>query len=149
MAKRVAITGEGNNTTGVRFTPQRWTISQAALDFNAPFQKINTGLRKIGAEPDYNKTFSTIQICNAIYSSYELERIEKMRREAEDHRIENLKKQMSLISKQAVLEFVFDAASAIRQVVMSSQLSKEEKEEVCQELEEQFSADALTRKIVS
>jgi hypothetical protein len=149
MAKRVAITGEGENTTGVRFTPQRWTISQAALDFNAPFQKINTGLRKIGAEPDSNKTFSTLQICAAIYSSYELERIEKMRREAEDHKIENLKKSMSLVSKQAVLEFMYDAAAAIRQIVMSSQMDKGEKEELCQELEEQFTENALTRKIVS
>lgn len=112
----------------------RWSISSAAREFSIGRETLRKRLAGSG-EVAADGTYTTKQICAAIYGDKEAASIRLKDAQAETAEIENAKAKGKLISVEAAAILNRRVATAIRQIILRLPLSKEQRQEVLAEIQ--------------
>jgi hypothetical protein len=114
--------------------PIQWTLSAAHAEFGMHRDTIKGRLTRIGEQPSADGYWTTQQICAAVFGDMDGEKLRKMKGEADKIEMENRKTTGELIDVPAVIEVGQRFTFAIRQVIVNSKLSQEDKQAVLNEL---------------
>jgi len=119
-----------------RFTRIRWTIQQAAPEFDIHSATLAKRIKTLGVEPGEDKKFSTKQICDAVFGNLDGEKLAKIKAERELLEIELAKERKKLIESDVAFRVWEGVVVSIRQIIKSSALSDTEKNSILQNLRE-------------
>ena len=122
-------TSEGS---GRRLDQVKWTIEKASNgEFPISNKALAASIRSLGLKPLIDgRWYSTGQICEAVFGSFELEKIREMKANADKLELQNAKTRGEIVSTDSVLRIYENLAVNVRQIVKHSGLSEVEKHEV-------------------
>lgn len=129
------------------FNPMRWSMNQAALEFDMDKGAISKRLRALSLECGDDGKFSTAQICAAKYNDLELERARKVREDADGSALDNAKRRKELGEVRLFLHFLAEVGAAIKQHIVASSMTPEEMQDAQDELAILFNAKEITERI--
>lgn len=118
-----------------KYKPIRWTIAQAASEFNWDKDTLTKALKRAGVEGG-NGTFSTNEILVACYGDIDHEKLRKVRAEADVLELTLAKERSKVLVADDVTRVWADIAVAIRQIIKGSNLSDSEKNECLRQIRE-------------
>lgn len=112
----------------------RWTVQQAAGEFPINHKTLAERIRKAGIEPGPDQKFSTAQICQAAFGDLRGEQTRLAKENADARALENEKRRGTLVAAESVYKFYVSVFVKIRQVILCSDLSDDEKADLLAEL---------------
>ena len=112
----------------------RWSIYGASMEFPIDRRTLEKNLIAQDAKPDAKKTYSTPQICRAVFGDMDGEKLRLTREQADKHWLDNQRTRESLVEREKVAKFLEKTFTAVRQKVISSGLTREEQDEVLLDL---------------
>lgn len=118
-----------------KYQPIRWTIARAASEFNWDKDTLTKALKRASIEGS-NGTFGTAEIVKACFGDLDGEKLRKISREADLLEVDLAKARSQVLPTDDVLRVWVDVIVAIRQVVKSSALSDNEKNECLRQIRE-------------
>src|SRR5512135_3709891 len=105
-----------------------WTVEQAAAEFRRNPRTISAKLKALSEDPAFSDgTFSTDQICRAVFGDIESERLRKTTEEADALGLANEQRRGELLDAEWCAQKNTPIAVEIKQIVMSSALADGEK----------------------
>ena len=112
----------------------RWSVERAGIEFGLTSQTLRKSLNKNSAVADANGLFTTRQIVAALYGALHQEKVRTQKELADRYALENAITRAELLRRSEV-ERVFAAiADAIKTRIMSSNLSRHEKEDILKDI---------------
>lgn len=115
--------------------PIEWTVERAQAEFGHDRRTISSRLRQLGIKPEHDGgRYSTKQICAAIYGDYELERIRKIREEADNFALDNAQTRRELIDLAALCRETEPIFTLLKQRVMNLPVDRALKDELCNDI---------------
>jgi hypothetical protein len=145
--KKTPVPPQERNPAGRPFTAVRWSIHQASLEFGISKNELSERLKAAGLMPGADNKFSTAQICEAKFGSAERERARKLREDADGSAIANMKSRGELVPKDRVIKFCAGIAIEIRQNIIGSTMSDEEKDQLLEALRQLCDEGVVTRSL--
>lgn len=139
--------GIGGGSTGVEFKAMRWKLFNASHEFGMAKETLSKNLNNLGIMPGIDGCWSTMDICKAKYGDLESERIRKTREEADAQAMANEERRRTLVNIDLVFAFCQEFAVTVRQVILGSNMTAEEKDEVLAELKSLQDARIITKRI--
>lgn len=122
----------------------RWSIAQAADEFGVSRHKITSGLALVNAKAE-DGTYSTAQICAAVFGDYQSEKTRLAKEQADKVAIDNAERRKELIRVDDALEIAQRFCHAIRQRFIATSLPDDEKNAVLMEIKRLESCDFTER----
>jgi len=113
----------------------RWTKNLAVAEFGIAEKTLTGRLRKHGIQPDKDGRYSTSQICKAIFSDIDSEKLRLIREQADKVALENANARRELIPAAEFREVVTKGLGAMLTAINSaSNLEREDKDKIIKEL---------------
>jgi hypothetical protein len=112
----------------------RWSIERAGIEFGLASQTLRKSLAKSSAAPDANRLFSTRQIVDALYGALHQEKVRTQKELADRYALENEITRAEVLRRSEVERVCAAVADAIVARVMSSGLSRHEKEDILKDI---------------
>lgn len=122
-----------------------WTAEYACTEFGINPRTLRARLTQGGHAPDENGKWTTRQICAAVFGDIAGEKLRKVKQEADKLEMENRQTSGELIEVPAVIEVGQRFTFAVRQVIVNSKLSTEDKQAILNELSAIGDADWTKR----
>lgn len=113
----------------------RWNIELAAREFGINPRTLSARLVQNSDQPDKDGTFSTPQICRAVFSDYEQERTRLTKAQADQAELNLAVSRREVVPVDIAFQTVSNALFAVRRVIETSELSNERKDEIYNELQ--------------
>src|SRR6516225_1422604 len=110
--------------------PLRWTLVQAAREFDIAKETLRRRLGECHQEPAADGTYSTKQLTEALYGDLYGAKLRYQNEAAEKLRIENMVNRGELLSKAALSQAFAELADALSQAVRNSSLDRQAQETV-------------------
>lgn len=129
-----------------RTEAMRWTVYQAAMEFDIAKETLSKEFRKCGILPGPDGKYSTMDVCRAKFGDLERERIRKVKAEADGVEMENARKRGELVARENVVKFCVDVASAVVQRIKASPLPHEVIDDTLEEISIMFQEHEITRR---
>lgn len=118
-----------------KYTPLRWSIRQAATEFNRHTETVTKRLKTAGILAGPDGLFSTAQIIEAIFGDIQSERLRKCRLEADLLAIEKRKLDGELVATAEIKPVIDNLCVSIRQVIAKSEhLTEQQRHKLCEEI---------------
>jgi hypothetical protein len=121
--------------SGTKYKPLRWTIAQAAAEFNWDKDTLSKAMKRAGIEGS-GGTFSTAEIVKACFGDLDGEKLRKLTLEADLLAVELARERAQVLATDEVLRVWSGVVVAMRQVVKGSNLSDTEKHECLRQIRE-------------
>jgi hypothetical protein len=112
----------------------RWSIERAGIEFGLASQTLRKSLAKSSAAPDANRLFSTRQIVDALYGALHQEKVRTQKELADRYGLENAITRAEVLNRAEVERIFATIADAIKTRIMSSGLSRHEKEDILKDI---------------
>ena len=113
---------------------QRWTLNGAAREFGAHREQLERRRRALSIEAGKDGCFSTQQIAAMIFGDKEAETIGKLAAERRQVELKNALTEGELISVAYVIRLAESFLVPVRQKILSSSLTEEERADMLDEL---------------
>lgn len=117
----------------------QWTLTRAANEFGCSRETLKKRLLANGIE--LAETYTTREICSAIYGDYDSEKTRLAKEQADKIALANAESRRELIRVEDAAEITQRFCYAIRQKFLATALSDEEKNAVLKEIERLELAD--------
>lgn len=121
--------------------PIAWTLFRAAQEFGLHRDTLKKRFIAAGIATAEDGTFSTSQICAAIYGDYQAEKTKLAKEQAEKVAIDNEERRGELIRVEDALEIAQRFCHAIRQRLLASSLVDGEKNDILKDIRRLETAD--------
>lgn len=105
----------------------RWSLYKAAVEFDVAQSVLVRHLTASHEFPAADGCYSTTQIVKALYGSLHIERLRKLREEADKVELENAITRADYLQRSELLRGITQLADGLLQIVNNSALSLEEK----------------------
>lgn len=116
---------------------KRWTVEQAAAEFDASRETIHDAIKKQGILPGTDNQFSTMQICKAVYGDIDAAILERTRNQAKVLSIEIAQSEGRLIPVDEWIPVINNALTAMKRCIESAaNLEKADKNKIIKELQD-------------
>lgn len=115
--------------------PVRWTIAAACADFGVERKFLLRRIKTAGILPGPDNKYSTADIHRAIFGDMDAERLRKTTEEANAIALTNAVSRGDLIDKSDFLKRYETVYSGMRQRIMSSGMTDQEKDELLGDLQ--------------
>ena len=113
----------------------RWSITSSAAEFGVARETMRTALRQSGHLPGADECYSTRQVAAALFGDLKAERTGLTRAQREHWELENKQAAGILINVDDAILLVHQFTYAIRQKVLLSGLTEQEKNNLLLELQ--------------
>lgn len=108
--------------------PLQWTLLAAQKEFGIHRDTLKAKLVRAGEKAGAGDTYSTAQVCNAIYSDLVAEKIGLTRAQRIKEETANRKRSGELVEVEAVIELAQRFCFAARQKILLADMKEEEKQ---------------------
>ena len=112
----------------------RWTVEKAAGEFALTTDTLRKALAKDSAVADADGLFSTQQIVAALYGALHQEKVRTQKELADRYMLENQITRAEVLNRAEVERIFATIADAIKTRIMSSNLSRHEKEDILKDI---------------
>ena len=112
----------------------RWSVERAGIEFGLTSQTLRKSLNKNSAVADANGLFTTRQIVDALYGALHHEKLRTQRELADRYALENQITRAEVLNRAEVERIFATIADAIKTRIMSSNLSRHEKEDILKDI---------------
>jgi len=110
---------------GVKSDRIYWSVNQAALEFGIDRRTLTKRLGVVGVKSDESGTYTTAQICAAVFGDSESEKLRKLKAEADLAEMERDERARMLLPSE-IVEIVWEGAlEGMKAVVSSADIPKE------------------------
>lgn len=114
---------------------ERWSLNRGSSEFGCARETLRKALVQSQQNPGDDGCFSTAQICAALFGDLKAERTGLTRAQRESWELENKEKAGLLINVDMAISMVHHFTFAIRQKILLSSLSDQEKNNLLLELQ--------------
>jgi hypothetical protein len=114
--------------------PLRWSLAQAAREFDVAKESLRRKLGDTHQEPGADGRFSTKQLTTALYGDLYGARLPTQNEAAEKLRLENAIMRGEVVNRAKLSAAFAQLADALRQCVMNSELDRRAKEDFLRNL---------------
>ncbi len=125
----------------------RWTFESAGAEFGLDRRVVATRAKTAGIEAGKDGKYSTHDIARAIFGDIQGEVLRKTREEADKLALANQKERNQLIEAPLVVKFCSGIGVVIRQKLLASSMTTDEKDELLAELKKLFDAGTVTEQV--
>lgn len=125
----------------------RWSLTQAADEFGIDRGGLKRRLVQSNIEPGQDDKFSTFQVCQAIFGSYDTERTRKITSEANRSELAFQKDMNEVIPMDVMIEFVLGIALALKGKILAAPLPTDVQDKCLGELKGLFTAEEVSKRI--
>ena len=115
--------------------PIRWTITAAASEFQIDRRTLTARLARSGAEGERG-TWSTVEICAAVFGDLDGEKLRKLKAEADLAEMERDERARALLPADMVAATWTEALGNLRAVVMAADIPKITRAQLIRQLQE-------------
>ncbi len=122
------------NKSGPKADAFRWSINRAAMEFGADNMTLEKRRRAAGIEPGEDGYYSTRDIASLIFGDKEAETIRKISAEARQVELKNAITEGELIPVASVIKICARILVPVRQKILSSSLSEQERHDMLEDL---------------
>lgn len=119
----------------------RWSIQRAAVEFGLHRETLAKYLHREGVRPGADGKYSTLDICKGVFGDLRHEQTRETRERADKLEMENRQKRRELIPAGDVYCSQEGTFIAIRQRILSSGMTEEEKHDLLTQLHSLRSTD--------
>lgn len=120
--------------TGPKSESFRWSINRAAVEFGADNSTLERRRRAAGIEPGEDGCYSTRDVAAMIFGDKEAETIRKISAEARQVELKNAITEGELIPVSSVIKICARVLVPVRQKILSSSLSEQERHDMLEDL---------------
>jgi hypothetical protein len=112
----------------------KWNLKKAAVEFGTTVDTLKKALNQVSAEPDADGLYTTGQLIQARYGELYQEKLRVHRETADRIALENAITRGETLSRAALMQGLAGVADAMVFRIMSSELSREAKEDLLKDL---------------
>lgn len=124
----------------------RWTVDRGSIELSIDTKTLTARLRRANVLPGEDGKYSTAQIAGAVYGDHKLELIRGAQQENEMREVELARMRREVVPVEVAFQTVSNMLFAVRRVILTSRLSKEEQDACLKELAELNPSDFVTDK---
>ena len=110
--------------------PLRWSLYKAAHEFDVSESTLIKRLKDAHEDPGTDGCYATAQVVHAMYGSLHIERLRKLRAEADQTELENAITKAEYLHRGELSRGLTQLVDGILQIVNSSSLNPEEKADI-------------------
>lgn len=125
----------------------RWSIAQAAVEFDVDRGVLTRGLLKQGISASEDGMFSTGQVCSALYGDIDKHRARKYDADASNAEMDNEIKRRKAVSVPSIVRFLGKTATLISSRIRASNLDDDAKRELLLDLSRFFDEHLVTKSL--
>ena len=114
--------------------PLKWNIEKGAAEFGLSIMTLRKALAKTSATPDSDGLYTTQQIVAALYGALHQEKFRTQKELADRYALENQITRAEVLNRAEVERIFATIADAITTRIMSSNLSRHEKEDILNDI---------------
>lgn len=120
------MSGRGRKTESIR-----WYQGTAASEFGIAPKTLKTRMTRLGIECRKDGTYSTKQICEAVFGDLDSEKLRLVREQADQVALKNAEARKELVALADIASGLNRAISGIKATIMAaSNLEREDKEKI-------------------
>jgi hypothetical protein len=112
----------------------RWRVERAGVEFGVSSNTLRKALGKNSAAPDRDGLFLTAQIVASLYGALHQEKVRTQKELADRYTLENQITRAEVLNRAEVARVFAAIADAIKTRIMSSNLSRHEKEDILKDI---------------
>src|SRR6516225_1521002 len=112
----------------------RWSVERAGVEFGMSSHTLRKALAKESIVCGADQCFSTSEICRAVFGGLAEEKLATQRQLTRKYQLENSIVEASVLDRAALTKGFAAIADAVSSRIMSSELSREAKEDLLREL---------------
>lgn len=125
----------------------RWSFEMAGAEFGMDRRVVATRAKTAGIEPGKDGKYSTFDIARAIFGDIQGEQLRKTREEADKIALANAKDRNKLVETERVIKFCNGIGVVLRQKLLASSLTDDEKDELLAEIKKLFDSGTVTEQV--
>ncbi len=127
----------------------RWTLEMGSSEFGIDRKTITKRAKTSGIIAGEDGKYSTSDLAAAIFGSMHGETLRKVREEADKLALQNQRERNELVEADLVIKFCNGIGVVLRQKLLASSMSTDEKDELLAEIRKLFDAGTVTEQTCS
>jgi hypothetical protein len=118
----------------------RWTVNQAASEFQVGTKKLSSQLKSKGIEPGADGKFSTAAVVEALFDSERKERLRSLKEQGDHRALQNQETRRELVEVEALAHRMERPLYAMRTVVLASGLDERDRLDLLDNLKQLYAS---------